>query len=183
MALINCKQCKHQYSTDFFPKCPNCGRKRGMSAAKRFFLGTLALIIFVKIVSAGGRGANTMSVAAAPADELPTAGARVESPAPLPVSASALWKAYDSNEVSADDLYKGRLLLITGIVASIDKDFADNIVLQLASGQMFQSVHAKLHDSQKSSAASLTKNQRVAVLCKGSGRIIGSPMLTDCILQ
>ena len=114
----------------------------------------------------------------------PTAGNAIESAEaaepPLPVKADALFRAYDDNEVAADQKYKGKSLLVTGTVQSIDKDFTDSIVVQLASGNPFMAVHAYLDDQHAAMAASLKKGAKVAWVCQGDGRIVGSPMLKGC---
>ncbi|WP_433867486.1 OB-fold protein [Ralstonia wenshanensis] len=99
---------------------------------------------------------------------------------PLPVKADALFRAYDDNEVAADQKYKGKSLLVTGTVQSIDKDFTDSIVVKLASGNPFMAVHAYLDDQHAAMAASLKKGAKVAWVCTGAGRLVGSPVLHDC---
>lgn len=123
--------------------------------------------------------AEPTSVKAAPAAPKP----RKAAPAPVEVTALKLWNAYDANEVAADNAYKGQSLLVTGSVASIDKDMFDNVVLHLKSPNEFMNTQATLEDSEKSIAASLAKGSKVALLCTGGGRIIGTPMLSDCTIK
>jgi hypothetical protein len=96
------------------------------------------------------------------------------------VDAVKLWKDYDANEVAADGIYKGKILQVTGTVASIDKDFLDDIVLHLKSPNQFENTMATLKKSETSKAAALSKGSKVTLLCKGKGRILGSPTLDDC---
>ena len=49
------------------------------------------------------------------------AAAKAEMTGAVQVTAAALFHAYEANEVSADEQYKGKKLLVTGAVASIDK--------------------------------------------------------------
>jgi len=100
---------------------------------------------------------------------------------PLAISAVNLFKAYEANEVRADNAYKDRKLLVTGKVASIDKDFLNNPVLWLASSNMFQKIMARGLDA--SVLAELDKGQTVTVLCVGGGLTVGSPVLRDCSLR
>ncbi len=101
----------------------------------------------------------------------------------MDVSASQLQKDYKANEVAADNKYKDKLLRVTGTVESIEKDFLDNVVLKLATGDMFVEVHATLEDSEKSKAAELSKGKRVRVVCTGGGMVMMSPMLRACTLE
>ena len=55
------------------------------------------------------------------------------------VSSSQLFNDYQSNEVAADNKYKGKQLLVTGTVASIDKGPFGGLVLQLAASNQFMS--------------------------------------------
>jgi len=102
-----------------------------------------------------------------------TAGSAIESAEaaepPLPVKADALFRAYDDNEVAADQKYKGKSLLVTGTVQSIDKDFTDSIVVKLASGNPFMAVHAYIGDQHAAMAASLKKGRRLLGCAKGMG--------------
>jgi len=100
-----------------------------------------------------------------------------------PVTATKLFNDYHANEVSADDEYKGRRLLVTGIVNSIDKDLTGSIIVRLTTSNQFMSVDADMRDSQKSNAATLSRGQKVSVSCTGAGMVIGSPQLSDCALQ
>lgn len=44
---------------------------------------------------------------------------------PIVISAVDLWNAYDENEVSADQKYKGKQLEVTGSIDDIGKDILD----------------------------------------------------------
>jgi hypothetical protein len=59
----------------------------------------------------------------------------------------------------------------------------NNIIVRLTSGQTFMNVMANVKDSQKSAAAGLVKRQRVSVRCIGGGRVVGSPVLNDCMIE
>lgn len=99
------------------------------------------------------------------------------------VTAAQLFAGYEANEVSADERYKGKALLVTGKIASIDKDFTDGIVLRLSTSNPFQTVDANLEDSEKPKAGRLAKGETVRVQCEGNGMVIGSPQLGDCVIQ
>jgi len=97
------------------------------------------------------------------------------------VGAEELWAAYDANEVAADTQYKGKWLLVTGQLKSIDKNITDDVVLQLATKNEFLSVSATLADSEKSAAATLEKGVQITVVCIGDGYLLG-PRLKKCRL-
>ncbi len=110
---------------------------------------------------------------------------QVEQAAPaadaIKVSARDLFRAYDANEVAADGTYKGKPLEVTGTVESISSDFTDEPVVQLATGEMFQQVHAS--GLSKTVAGQLSKGQKITVQCTGGGEIVGMPALEHCSMQ
>jgi hypothetical protein len=117
----------------------------------------------------------TASSARAPAKPRP------KPPEPeISVSAMELHEEYDKNEVLADELYKGKKLMVSGQVASIDKDLMDNIVLRLKTKNMFQSVSAFTKPEMRSQVVRMSKGENTVVVCRGAGMIVGSPVLRDC---
>jgi hypothetical protein len=102
---------------------------------------------------------------------------------PVTISAMGLYRAYQANEVSADDFYKGRLLSVSGRVSGINKDFSDSIYVELETANEFESVRAHLSDGQAANASALFKGASVTVLCHGAGMVLGSPELKDCSVQ
>jgi hypothetical protein len=109
-----------------------------------------------------------------------TASSSAEHNPEITVDAQQLWRDYDANEVAADAVYKGKWLSVTGVVASIDKDFMGHIILDLQSPNDFMPTSAKLESSDADKAAALSKGTQVSLVCKGEGRLIGSPNLEDC---
>ncbi len=111
------------------------------------------------------------------------AAVKEEAPQELPVidvTAKELSAAYDANEVSADASFKGRKLKVSGTVMGIDKDFTDNIIVKLGpTSNMFMSVFA--YGMTPSRAGSLSKGQKLTLTCVGDGKMIGSPILRECL--
>jgi len=125
-------------------------------------------------------------ILAAGSMDTPTPSGTDASPARGPaqnVSAERLFLDYQRNEVSADSMYKGRTLAVTGTVSSINKDFTDSVYLMLETSNEFMGVHANLRGSEVSKASTLSKGSTVTVVCEGNGMIVGSPMLKDCVIQ
>lgn len=183
MAMKPCIECKHQVSTDAKP-CPNCGKKNPTTKVTAKAITGIIMILFVgycatQMANSGSSGASN---SAALANTGPSA---VTNAAPVAtVSAYEMWQQYDANEVAADNYYKGRVFRIKGTVASIDKDFMDNVVLHLVSPNEFMTTTATMKDSKNSAnspAASLSKGDRVILVCVVKGRIVGAPVLDDCV--
>ena len=98
-------------------------------------------------------------------------------PLPLEVSAADLFAAYDANEVAADNQYKGKQLAVTGTVAGINKDFTDEVYVEIA-GNEFLNIHARGIDP--TVAAGLAKGTKITVVCEGGGLMMASPILNEC---
>ena len=57
---------------------------------------------------------------------------------------------YDANEVSADQKYDGKTILLTGVIESINEDFKGDAFLVLKTSKPFMGVHAELNERRKS---------------------------------
>lgn len=110
-------------------------------------------------------------------------GQHQSSPSAAPqirVSALDLSNAYHANEVAADEKFKGKQILATGTIQSIDKDFKDGIVVRLRTDNKFMPVDADVDNSEVSIAAKLSIGGQISVRCIGGGMIIGRPRLKSC---
>jgi hypothetical protein len=94
-------------------------------------------------------------------------------------TASIYDAAYQSNEIAADNSYKDKRILIAGIVDAIDKDFAGGGHLTL-SGEDPLGVQVTLADSALGEASEFRRGQRVSLVCRGSGRVLGVATLDGC---
>lgn len=98
----------------------------------------------------------------------------------IKVTASQLHGAYESNEIKADATYKGKPLLISGTVESIESDFSDDPVVHLSAGDF---AFVQLKGIDKATASDLSKGQKVTAACTGAGEVISFPMADHCTLQ
>ncbi|WP_291779172.1 hypothetical protein [Luteibacter sp.] len=190
MALINCPDCNSEVS-DAAPACPKCGRpiappvpdtrsvrpsaspkkSSNVSAATVIVaFGFLAWFIYGKATE--DQRANQQPVAA----EAPRSAPTIES------TPDQLQSAYDTNEVAADNIFKGHALRIVGRVASIDKDFTDSVVIRFVTTSQLLGVSASLEDSEKNAAAKLRKGMKVSVDCQNIMRVVGSPAASKCVI-
>jgi hypothetical protein len=85
----------------------------------------------------------------------------------LSVTAPKLFMDYQSNEVQADNIYKGKRLAVRGMVTSIQKDFMNNIVVALGTTNEFMPVDARLVQDESEKAAQLQRGEIVNVVCDG----------------
>ncbi|MEN4818042.1 OB-fold protein [Pantoea agglomerans] len=106
-----------------------------------------------------------------------------ESPPQKPIyqtTARKLFNDYEENEVAVDEQLKGKVVAVTGIVQSIDKDFTDSIIISLKTDNEFMPARLKMKDSQKAAAIALKKGKQVVIVCENMSRIIGAPSGRNC---
>ena len=98
---------------------------------------------------------------------------------PLVVSATMLLAAYHANEVSADEKYKGRLLKVTGVVESINKDILDSPFVSLIGGEenIFDTVQVTFNEGYKDWLMKLRKVQRITAVGRCKGMLVGSVLV------
>lgn len=90
------------------------------------------------------------------------------------LSADQLYSEYDSNEVAADAKYKGKKVVVSGIVQDIANDIFGHPYIVIGQGGM-QGVQCSFPNSRKSSVMHLTKGQQVTV----KGTVQGKMMLVQ----
>lgn len=86
----------------------------------------------------------------------------------ISINASDLYLAYDENEVNADNLYKGKLVNVAGIVDSIGKDILDDPYITLKT-DTYSSVQCFLNKEDINLAATLKEDQPIVM----QGRVDG----------
>jgi|LULJ01.1.fsa_nt_gb hypothetical protein len=139
--------------------------------------------LFVVACFMGLVGCGSGTESSAPAE-----GATVENtPAepPIETTADALLKAYKDNEISANNQFKGKNILVSASIESIQADFSDKPFLTLKAGDQFEFNQPQAHfaESDEAKAGDLKKGQKVTLLCVGDSEMAGTPMLKDCVLQ
>lgn len=103
---------------------------------------------------------------------------------PIRVTPEALKKAYESNEVSAEQKYKGKTVIITGKIREIRTSLGKPVIgLSNDTGAYLDDVSCHFDDnSQDSRIAKLSKGQTITI--KGTvGSNIVSVSIDDCTIQ
>lgn len=139
--------------------------------------------LFVLVVIAGAIFGGGSKDQAQPADSAGVQASTATATAPLPeqaavVSAAELAAAYEENSVSADNLFKGKRLQVTGVIADINTDMFGDAYIAFKAGNEFMRPQAKFVEKQV--AASLKKGSKVTLICTGAGDVMKTPMLKDC---
>jgi hypothetical protein len=143
---------------------------------KRLFLYSLVGLVLVGFAFQRTRSKPTTQMS----EEL--AAPTVDSAGTVHVGSIRLWRDYATNEVAADNLYKGKSVRVTGRVLSVGKDGREAAVLNLVSGHPVFQTMATLEVTQTQRAATLVKGTRVKVQCVGKGLVMKMPQLEDCSL-
>lgn len=205
MALINCSECEKKIS-DKAASCPHCGaplrdeevhytnyQAKNNAAneetfADRFFAlmkilfkcGVLFFIVLY-VVPFFFSGSN---------DGINHVGNNSNSTNNRPVttsmdlfSAQEVTDAYEKNTVSADQQFKGKWILMEGVVTNISTDISDDAYVTFDTNNSFYSPRASFIKEENEKLALLTKGQHVVVLCLGDGDTLKSPRLKDCTLE
>jgi hypothetical protein len=96
------------------------------------------------------------------------------------VSAESYAKDYDDNEISADQKYKGKKLLVSGKIESINKDITNNGYISLDGHKPFYGLQARLTKAGMESAAALKKRQVVYLVCDSGMKVATITTVRNC---
>lgn len=143
---------------------------------KRLFLYSLVGLVLTGFAFQRTRSKRTSQVS----EEL--AAPTVDAAGIVHVGSIRLWRDYATNEVAADNLYKGKNVRVVGRVLSVGKDARGAAVLNLVSGNPVFQTMATLEADQTQRAATLVKGARVTLQCVGNGLMMKMPQLEECSL-
>lgn len=158
---------------------PKKKKQNGCLIAVAFFLG---LAVLGSIVGPDERteAASTESTAAE-AGQAEEATAAIEA---IQVTATELVRAYDANEMRAQQTFGDRVLDVTGKVAGIDLGLTNKPTVTLQSDDAFNTVIVRENKAMTAIAADLDKGQTITLRCQGgAAEVMGSPVLKDCALR
>jgi hypothetical protein len=96
------------------------------------------------------------------------------------VTAVELARAYEANEVAAQQAYGGRKLEVTGTVSGVTLDFLERPTLQLEGSNAFVGPQAQFDKEQGQKLGSISKGDVVTFQCDEVTEVISAPMLAGC---
>ncbi|MFH2028564.1 MAG: hypothetical protein ABIJ08_05470 [Nanoarchaeota archaeon] len=88
---------------------------------------------------------------------------------------------YDSNEVRADEKYKGEYLEFGGTILGIKKGILDKIYIQMGTNSIVPEINAEMRSSEKNKVINLDIGDEVTLICKSRGKLVFL-YFEDCIL-
>jgi hypothetical protein len=210
MPLIVCTDCNREIS-DSAPACPHCGKPNEVGSNKELstvwpnsaqtnkngskdkqssrWVAVVLVIGFVWFISALGDGPDSSNKSvSAPSVAAPQKSQGATSKSAEKVisvkNITDILSAYKNNEVRADNIYKGKIIKVTGIVDSIKKDIMDDLYVTIGTGARFEipQVQAFFGDSQNSKLSNLNSGENVTVVCRVSGLMM-NVIVKDCSIR
>ncbi|NCC70947.1 hypothetical protein EOM09_05175 [bacterium] len=100
----------------------------------------------------------------------------------IKITAKELMTKYEANELEADNLYKGKLLEVSGNVDGVGKDIFDSPYITLKTNEMFSNIKCMIKDSEVSKASKLKEDDSIILEGKCDG-ILMDVTLKDCIIK
>ncbi len=155
--------------------CPHCGREVPIRLPRHLVvIGALLGIGFVlgalgSVVAAVSKPNRTSPASVATTARSDTAFQVVKSIQaaainPVQITAAQLLREYQDNSASADAKYRGTLLLVAGSIGWVDRDFVDEIVLHLRTGDNIDSIMATVNDADTKKAARLKNGEQCCLV-------------------
>lgn len=97
------------------------------------------------------------------------------------VTAEKLQNEYSANEARGDKNYKGKTIIIDGVVDKIGSGLGDQPYVDLKTKKTFDRPKLYFQKGLEDIAIDLNKNQKVSFACVGNGVVMGSPVLVNCV--
>ena len=190
MPLINCPECQKQIS-DQSHACPHCGyplkallppqeKKESFSIISFLAKFFVAIILFSLVYSCVASRTGNVSNNSSSSRDVSKENVEIEA------TAQQIINEYQNNEVRGDALIKDKIVKVTGIVIGISSNLSDRAIVELGSNSSELSlfnVMASGDNNFHNKAIELKKGQKITLICKGDGEIVGSPQLSSCIFN
>jgi hypothetical protein len=148
-------------------------------------MSLVLLVVLFFVLGCGTTNTDKGSVSKPPASGSPsttsTNKAEDKPAAPeITIDAKALTKAYDENELAADEKYSGKTIAVTGKISNI-ADTLGNVTVQLDGINFTKNVMCSFAAAEKGSVTALKKGQTVTLVGTGDGMTMGLYVgLKDC---
>lgn len=101
----------------------------------------------------------------------------------IAVTSDEVLKTYTENEARADKYYKGKSLIVSGVVGGIKSGINDEPYVVFKAKNMFQAPQARFLESENDKVIELNKGNKVSLLCLGAGEVGGTPTFKDCVFE
>jgi len=98
------------------------------------------------------------------------------------LSSDELYNDYETNEVAADSKYRNAVVIVTGIISEIGRDFTDEPYITLGGKNFTDGIKCSFPKDSEGSIANLRKGKKVTV----KGKVAGKPFyieLENCAIK
>lgn len=99
---------------------------------------------------------------------------------PIIIAPEQLYSEYAANEVAADEKYKDKIVLLTGMVTEIAKDYSGGISITLLTSSYSSGIQCMFSDDHIKETAKLVKGQKITIKGKCEGLSVGAVMINGC---
>jgi len=173
----SCPKCKETIQKGA-TKCKNCGSDLRNWFSRHKIITVIIILILLSLIK------NAISEPqATPSRKQPLSASQpVVQEAAIKITASDLYAQYEANEIAADELYKNKILEVSGVIEAIGKDITDSMYVALKTDNIIGLVQCMLADSEKLKAANLVKGNAIVVTGKNSGKLM-YVILRNCTIQ
>ena len=100
----------------------------------------------------------------------------------IDTTAINMFRAYNRNELAADQEYVGRKIRVAGIVSSISSTYDNTAQVSLETENQFMPVKTSGDRDFDAKAARLYRGQSIRMTCIGAGEVMGMPVLDNCVI-
>lgn len=99
------------------------------------------------------------------------------------IKAKEILKAYEENEVGADQKYKGKIVQISGVVDTVGKGMFDSSFVTVGSGKPyeFRLIQCGIEKSEESVVANMKPKQKITIKGRVTG-LFGNIGIDDCVV-
>lgn len=170
--IIKCKTCGADMASNA-KSCPGCGAKNKKPIYTKWWFWVLVILIIGAGASGGDSDSSSSDVQVSNTDT-DAAVAKSEEEEVVVVSAEDLAKAFEDNEVNANQLYKGKMVEVTGTIADIG-EMLGSTYITLNAAEDFALTQTQCFFSDKdqiNKIASLSKGDTVTIIGKVDGKSI-----------
>lgn len=145
---------------------------------KKWWFWVIVVIVFLGIIGSSSDDNKQTQIQT----QIPVSSQPEQKVEAIKLEAETLRQAYKANEVNGDNLYKGKLVEISGTVDSIGKDLLDEAYVTFQTNEQvsFDKVQCMFNKTEESILAQLKKGQAIKVQGTVSGVTIGSVIIKNC---
>ena len=201
---MKCPRCGNDFEGNF---CPNCGApaagpllqyggqfptppKKMNGVIKGVIIGIIAITAISVIGTVLGDSKESVQTATSPGNSSSMSSTAPSSapsssskPASIKIDYKELYKEYSDNPINADGKYKGKVITVTGKIARIDREIAQNPYVTFEI-EPLEEIRMDFPADAESAVSKLKKGQTVTISGTCGGTLMSTDiMMDDCFID